>query len=236
MSADTNTGPVAREGYPFVLATFAAAALTAALSVGLGIGVLTWVALPLFGATFFTLWFFRNPERTPPSGEGLVISPADGRVIEVLDVDDRQWGAGRSRKVSIFMSVFDVHVNRAPIGGQVVRRRYVAGRFLVASLDKASTDNERSGMTIADDDGRRVVVVQIAGLVARRIVTYPQEGDAVEAGQRYGLIRFGSRLELYLPPDCDVRVAVGDRTVAGVTVIGTLPGGAREEDDAAPEG
>ncbi len=230
MSPDQNNGPIAREGIPFVLGALLAAAGVGALSMALGVAALSWVALLLFGATFFTLWFFRNPERIAPDGEHLVISPADGRVLGVEEVDDQQWGAGKTVKVSIFMSVFDVHVNRSPVSGQVVGRRYVAGKFLVASLDKASDQNERSGLTLVDDEGRRLTVVQIAGLVARRIVTYPVEGDQLDRGQRYGLIRFGSRVELYLPPGTQVRVAEGDRTRSGETIIGELPSPGDDDD------
>jgi len=230
MSPDRNNGPIAREGIPFVLGALLAAVGVGALSHTLGFAALSWVALLLFSATFFTLWFFRNPERIAPDGESLVISPADGRVLAVEEVEDQQWGAGRTIKVSIFMAVFDVHVNRAPVTGQVVGRRYVAGKFLVASLDKASDQNERSGLTLVDGKGRRLTVVQIAGLVARRIVSYPVEGDKLVRGHRYGLIRFGSRVELYLPLGTQVQVAAGDRTRSGETVIGELP--TCEDDDA----
>ena len=230
MPNDTNNGPIAREGVPFVTAAFLLAMGVGAAWLALGIPALVPPALLLFAVTFFMLWFFRNPERCPPEGDDLVISPADGRVLAVEDVDDTQYVGGRTLKVSIFMSVFDVHVNRAPISGQVIRKRYVPGKFLVASLDKASDQNERSALTLMDDADRQLTVVQIAGLVARRIVTYPEEGDALERGRRYGLIRFGSRLELYLPPGTAVHVKPGDRTRSGETVIGRLP--AVDEPDA----
>jgi len=223
MSGDQNNGVIAREGLPFVLVPFVLAVLAGAVALGLGIPSMCWVALALFCATFAVLWFFRNPQRFPPDGEDLVISPADGRVLHVQQVDDHQWGAGRCIKVSIFMSVLDVHVNRSPVSGKVVAKRHVPGKFLVASLDKASDDNERAGLTIVDRLDRRLTVVQVAGLVARRIVCYPAEGARLTRGSRYGLIRFGSRLELYLPVGTDVRVAEGDRTRAGETVIGVLP-------------
>lgn len=222
MSGDNNNGIIAREGFPFVLTPFVLAILCGALGLGVGLDPCSWISLLFFAATFFCLWFFRNPERRPPEGEDLVISPADGTVIEAREVTDRQWVDGRCIKVSIFMSVFNVHVNRAPVTGQVVHKRYVPGQFLVASLDKASDHNERSGLTLEDERGRRLTVVQIAGLVARRIVTYPEEGHKLVRGSRYGLIRFGSRLELYLPLGTRIQVEPGQRTRAGETVIGTL--------------
>ncbi len=230
MPNDSNNGLIAREGVPFVTAALLLAMGAGAAWLALGWPALVPPALLLFAVTFFMLWFFRNPERYPPEGEDLVISPADGRVLAVEDVEDTQYVGGRTMKVSIFMSVFDVHVNRAPISGQVVTKRYVPGKFLVASLDKASDHNERAALTLVDDANRRLTVVQIAGLVARRIVTYPEEGDALVRGHRYGLIRFGSRLELYLPPGTTVNVKPGDRTRSGETVIGQLP--PAEEPDA----
>lgn len=223
MSGDRNNGIIAREGLPFVLGPFVLAVLAGAVALGLGIPLMCWAALLLFIITFAVIWFFRNPARFPPDGEDLVISPADGRVLHVQNVDDQQWGSGRCIKISIFMSVMNVHVNRSPVNGRVVRKRYVPGKFLVASLDKASDDNERAGLTIMDRQGRVLTVVQVAGLVARRIVCYPEEGTRLTRGSRYGLIRFGSRLELYLPPQTEVHVAQGDVTRAGETVIGTLP-------------
>ena len=223
MTTDTNTGIIAREGFPFILGAALTAVGIGALSLAAGLQWLSWVALLAFGATFFVTWFFRNPERFTPDGDDLVISPADGRVLAVEDVQDTPYGGGPSVKVSIFMSVMDVHVNRAPISGKVVRKQYFAGRFLVASLDKASEENERSALTLEDASGRQLTVVQIAGLIARRIVTYPREGGLLTRGNRYGLIRFGSRLELYLPPGTEIAVGPGTRTRSGETVIGKLP-------------
>ena len=222
MPGDDNNGFIAREGLTFVLPAFALAVAAGAVAQGLGIQVFYWVALVLFGATFFMIWFFRNPERHPPEGDDRVLSPADGRVLHVRQVVDQQWEQGECIQVSIFMSVLDVHVNRAPISGKVVRQVYVPGKFLVASLDKASDHNERSALTIEDSLGRSLAVVQIAGLVARRIVTYPAEGSMLKRGSRYGLIRFGSRLELYLPIGTEIQVTKGERTRAGETVIGVL--------------
>lgn len=223
MRSEDNNGFVAREGLPFIVPAFLLATLAAALYVFLEPLPFAVAAAVLYVLTLGMIAFFRNPERHPPDGDDLIISPADGRVLHVIETEDEQWEAGPCIKVSIFMSVANVHVNRAPVTGQVIRTRYVPGRFLVASLDKASTDNERSGLTLRDDQGRELTVVQIAGLVARRIVSYPVEGDRLQQGHRYGLIRFGSRLELYLPRGTEIKVQAGDRTRAGETIVGVLP-------------
>lgn len=224
MSETPNDAIIAREGIPFALGAFLCTAACGAVSLAIGSTILAVVTVALFAITFWVLWFFRNPERTPPDGEDRVLSPADGRVLHAVEVEDPQWSGGaRVIKVSIFMNVFDVHVNRAPVSGTVVRKIYHPGKFLVASLDKTSEENERAGLTIRDAAGRTLTVVQIAGLVARRIATYPEEGDRLVRGHRYGLIRFGSRLELYLPPGTEIQVREGDRTRAGETVIGVLP-------------
>jgi len=207
--------PVASEGYPFI-ALFAFITLVFAL---LGWGFLTLV---LLGLTLFTVYFFRNPERCIPQEAGAVISPADGKVIFVGEVPEERYFQGRVVKVSIFMSVFNVHVNRVPVNGKVVDMFYNKGEFFNASLDKASLQNEQAGMLLEADSGQQLLVVQIAGLIARRIVTYPVIGDLLERGQRYGLIRFGSRVDVYFPPGANVLATVGDRTVAGETILGYL--------------
>lgn len=208
--------PFAREGYPFI-AGFAAVAAAFAF---FGWWCLTTIATLL---TLFTAWFFRNPERTVPSGEKKVVAPADGKVIFVGAVNEPRCGSGPVTKISIFMNVFNVHVNRVPVSGTVVDRFYNAGSFFNAALDKASLENEQSGLVVRTDDGRKVLFVQIAGLIARRIITYPQVGDRIERGQRYGLIRFGSRVDIYLPQGSAVQACLGDKTVAGETVLGELP-------------
>jgi phosphatidylserine decarboxylase len=207
--------PVASEGYPFI-ALFAFITLVFAL---LGWGFLT---LLLLGLTLFTVYFFRNPERCIPQEPGAVVSPADGKVIFVGEVPEERYFQDRVVKVSIFMSVFNVHVNRVPIGGKVVDMFYNKGEFFNASLDKASLQNEQAGMLLETDGGQRLLVVQIAGLIARRIVTYPLIGDLLERGQRYGLIRFGSRVDVYFPPGTKVLATVGDHTVAGETILAYL--------------
>jgi phosphatidylserine decarboxylase len=207
--------PVASEGYPFI-ALFAFITLVFAL---LGWGFLT---LLLLGLTLFTVYFFRNPERCMPQEPGSVLSPADGKVIFVGEVQEERYFQDRVVKVSIFMSVFNVHVNRVPFGGKVVDMFYNKGEFFNASLDKASLQNEQAGLLIETDGGQRLLVVQIAGLIARRIVTYPVVGDLLERGQRYGLIRFGSRVDVYFPPGANVLATVGDHTVAGETILAYL--------------
>jgi len=210
-----NTLPVAREGVPFIgLAAFVT--LVFAL---LDWGFLAFIALLL---TLFVVYFFRDPERHCPSDEGAVIAPADGKVVFVGDVMEERFLKQEVTKVSIFMSVFDVHVNRAPCSGKVLDLYYNKGEFLNASLDKASLQNEQAGIFMQTDTGHKLLFVQVAGLVARRIVSYPKIGDILKKAERYGLIRFGSRADIYLPKESDVHVGIGDRTVAGETVIGTL--------------
>jgi phosphatidylserine decarboxylase len=169
-----------------------------------------------------TVWlfvFFRDPPRNGPRGERLIIAPADGKVVSVGEVNEPEYVGGRAIRVSIFMSIFDVHVNRNPVSGTVEYRDYRPGRFINASLDKASEGNERMSLGILSDR-RHVMVRQIAGLIARRIVTDAQVGDRVTQGERLGMIRFGSRVDTFLPPGASIKVRVGDRAQAGMTVIG----------------
>jgi phosphatidylserine decarboxylase len=208
--------PIHREGYPFI-AGFAVAAL-----------VLFFIWQPLgWIAAILTAWcayFFRDPSRVTPIREGLVVSPADGRVSRIADaVPPTELGLGTMPRprVSVFMSVFDCHVNRSPVTGRVARIAYRAGKFINADLDKASEDNERNAFLI-ESPAAPIAVVQIAGLVARRIVCFKREGDEVGAGERIGLIRFGSRLDVYLPPGTTPLVAEGQIAVAGETVLADL--------------
>jgi len=207
--------PVALEGYPFI-ALFAFVTLVMAL--------LNWsfFTVLFLALTLFSVYFFRNPDRTVPQGENLVISPADGKVVFAGVVKEERLLNQEAFKVSIFMSVFNVHVNRVPCCGKVIDQYYNKGLFLNAALDKASMENEQAGMLLETADGKKILVVQIAGLIARRIVTYPVIGDILECGQRYGLIRFGSRLDVYLPKDTAVQVGLGDRCIAGETILGKL--------------
>ncbi|WP_375392116.1 phosphatidylserine decarboxylase [uncultured Sphingomonas sp.] len=184
--------------------------------------------------TALTLWvaaFFRDPVRTTPQGPGLIVAPADGLITMIQRVPvprelDGPNGLGTAPlvRVSIFMSVFDVHINRTPIAGTVKQVVYVAGRFLNADLDKASEENERQYFVVEGHDGRRVGFTQIAGLVARRILGFVKAGDIVASGQRIGLIRFGSRVDVFLPDDCVCQVALGQRSIAGETVLGRIGG------------
>jgi phosphatidylserine decarboxylase len=204
---------IAREGYPFI-ALFGFVTLVFAL--------LDWtfVTLILLFLTLFTAYFFRDPVRVVPLEEGVLVAPADGKVIFVGEVDEERFFNARVTKVSIFMSVFDVHINRAPCEGKVVDMFYNKGEFLNASYDKASESNEQSGILLETSAGPTILFVQIAGLIARRIITYPVIGDMLERGARYGLIRFGSRVDLYLPSRIDVSITLGERTVAGETILG----------------
>ncbi len=206
---------IAREGYPFI-ALFGFVTLVFAL---LGWVVLTLLLLFL---TLFTTYFFRNPERVIPVGEDLLIAPADGKVIFVGEVQEDRYFKERVTKVSIFMSVFNVHVNRVPCDGKVLDMYYNKGGFVNASYDKASESNEQAGILLETTGGSKILFVQIAGLIARRIVTYPVIGDLLQRGVRYGLIRFGSRVDIYLPKTAEVTVTLGEHTVAGETVLGTL--------------
>lgn len=177
-----------------------------------------------FALTLIALWvayFFRDPERLGERGEHLVISPADGRVVQIAEVDEPAFLQGRAVRVSIFMNVFDVHVNRYPVDGVVRYVHYNPGKFLVATKDKASLENEQTSVGIESGE-TQVLVRQIAGLIARRIVTYSRVGDVVKQGDRMGLIRFGSRVDVFFPPGSPVRVREGDVTNAGVTVIAEL--------------
>ena len=212
---------IAPEGRPFVLAGVVVLAVLAVVAWQVGGW---WVALPLAWLPV-ALWipaFFRDPARPGPRDPRLVIAPADGRVVGVGEVNEPDVIGGPALRVCIFMNVFNVHVNRHPVDGTVVRRDYRPGRFVNASLDKASVHNEQMSLAVRSARGP-VVVRQIAGLVARRIVTDPVVGAAVRQGERLGLIRFGSRVDTYLPAGARARVAVGDRTTAGVTVIAEWP-------------
>jgi phosphatidylserine decarboxylase len=188
----------------------------------------TW---PLIGLAIWVAAFFRDPVRVTPQGGDLIVAPADGLVtmIERVPVPIEMAGENGLReetrvRVSIFMSVFDVHVNRTPIGGTIRQVVYISGKFLNADLDKASEENERQHFVVEGHDGRRVGFTQIAGLVARRIVTFAKTGDIVAAGQRIGLIRFGSRVDVYLPDEAACQVVLGQRSIAGETVLGRIGG------------
>ncbi|UCH73585.1 MAG: phosphatidylserine decarboxylase [Rhodospirillales bacterium] len=209
--------PVHREGWRFV-------AVFGVISAGLW---WLWAPLGVAGAvlTAWCAYFFRDPARVTPARDGLVVSPADGRVqmIEAaVPPPELEMGEAPRTRISIFMNVFNVHVNRVPIGGTIERRAYRPGKFLNASLDKASEHNERNSVRMRTADGREIAFVQIAGLVARRILCWIEEGQAVSAGERFGLIRFGSRVDVFLPDGISPLVCVGQTAVAGETVLADM--------------
>ena len=207
--------PVAREGYPFILGAAFATAVVAIL----GLYVL---ALFFLAVTFFVCFFFRDPERVIPEEEKAVVSPADGKVVGVSAVQESDFAAEKMLKISIFMSIFNVHVNRIPDDGRVADVIYYPGKFFSANLDKASRDNERNAVALEINRGRKLIVVQVAGLIARRIICKIRKGDRLSRGERFGMICFGSRLDVYLPPDTVPAVSVGDKVLAGTSVLGYL--------------
>ncbi len=218
---DYLTMPIHREGWPFVALFAAVAALLALLWAPLG-----WLGLL---ATLWCAFFFRDPDRVTPIADDLVISPADGTVCFAgIAPAPPELGLGDEErvKISVFMSVFNVHVNRMPVDGVVEHIAYSPGRFLNASLDKASEENERMGLRLRLADGRGLGVVQVAGLVARRIKCDAREGDSFRAGERYGLIRFGSRVDVWLPQGVAAQVVIGQTMIAGETVLAQLTGDA----------
>jgi phosphatidylserine decarboxylase len=205
--------PVASAGYPLIFAAAFATGVLALLQ-------LRAPALIGLAVTFFIAFFFRDPDRVVPISDGAIISPADGRVVIAGKAELTPFYDGPCQKVSIFMSVFNVHVNRIPHEGQIENIAYHPGKFVNASLDKASEGNERNAVFMITDRGQRFCVVQIAGLIARRIICHIQAGETIQRGRRFGLICFGSRLDVYLPPEASLTVAVGDRVKAGTSIIG----------------
>jgi len=204
---------LAREGWPYI-----ALALAAAVAAHVLLG---WVwGLPLDLIAVFVIQFFRDPPRQVPSAPGLVLSPADGRIVKIEKARD-PYADRDAVLVSVFMNVFNVHSNRASVDGVVTAVRYFPGSFLNADLDKASLENERNAVVI-DAQGSTITLVQVAGLIARRILCYVRVGDSLQRGQRYGFIRFGSRVDVYLPLDATVKVAPGDKVAATRTVLATL--------------
>jgi len=213
-----NSSLFAREGYPFI-------AWSIGLTVLLGVATLklcsTVLAIPFalsFVLALFVLYFFRNPERTPPTDPRAIVSPADGTVIVAEPVMETPLGC-EALKVSVFMSVFSVHVNRVPFDGKVLDVFYHRGKFFDARDGRASCENERNGVLLETPGGTRIAFVQIAGLIARRIICYARTGDQLKRGERYGLIRFGSRVDIYLPLNTELLVKLGDSAVAGETVL-----------------
>lgn len=207
--------PIAQPGLKFVFITI----LITGVLFYFGCFFSAWVSLAV---TLFVTWFFRDPDRDIPEDKNSLVSPADGRVIIVEKQETCEYLSGPCIKVSIFMNVFNVHVNRVPFDGEVLKVAYHPGKFINASFDKASVLNERNALMIKTSGDKQFAVVQIAGLIARRIVNCVKEGEILKKGDRYGMIQFGSRLDLYLPPDFDVSVRIGEKTKAGSTVIGYM--------------
>jgi phosphatidylserine decarboxylase len=204
--------PVAEEGVPFIGAAVLASVISAMLDWSI-------LAAAFFVISAFVLFFFRDPERIIPSGMGLVVSPADGRVIDIAEDNTGSLNGKDVRRISIFMNIFNVHVNRAPITGEVQQISYRPGAFWPADRKRALLENERNAVLIRSEDGVELTVVQVAGIIARRIVCWVEVGDSIKIGERFGLIRFGSRLDVYVPKDFSVLVKKGDRTTAGQTVL-----------------
>jgi phosphatidylserine decarboxylase len=204
---------IAREGWPYLGIAGGVALLVTVLA--------GWWSLPFWIGALFVLQFFRDPPREIPADPALVTSPADGRVIVVGKAMD-PYLQREALKVSVFMNVFNVHSNRAPVAGEVKERWYFPGRFFNAALDKASLDNERNALWLRMADGQDVTCVQVAGLIARRILCYVEPGSALRKGQRFGFIRFGSRVDLYLPLDAEVTAAIGEKVYAAETVLARL--------------
>lgn len=207
--------PIAREGWPFIVSLLGLAALLGALRMGWPAGICAALAL-------FVVFFFRDPERRIPAGAGLVVSPADGRVVKIAPAPEANPLGPGATQVSIFLSIFDVHVNRAPIAGRIARVDYHEGEFLPAFDDKASLRNEQNSVLVEGEAGR-VAFKQIAGLIARRIVFRKHVGDTVDRGERVGMIKFGSRVDVFVPDGARVRVAPGQRVTGGISVVAELP-------------
>lgn len=206
---------IAKEGYIFI-----------------GIGfIVTLISFFFFGRawamfsallTLFCIWFFRDPKRTVPKDEGLLVSPADGKVVDVTRVEEGRFLKTPAIKVSIFLNVFNVHVNRVPTAGKVIDVFYNPGRFFAANVPKASLENEQNALIMETSGGKKIVCIQIAGLIARRIVCWVKKGGNLVRGERFGLIRFGSRVDLFLPPETDIKISKGEKVIGGETILGYL--------------
>lgn len=216
MSEGKSHFPVAREGVPFIVPLAGISILLWILGLPVPAGFLTLL-------TLFVLYFFRDPERSIPPNEKGILSPADGKVIQLAACREERFLKGPAIKVSIFMSLFNVHVNRIPLKGKIVQRAYSAGKFMRANLDNASFQNEQNVLLLETPGQARLLFIQIAGLIARRIVCRVNPGDAVRRGDRFGLIRFGSRLDVYMPSNTQVQVQLGQKVFGGKTILGILP-------------
>ena len=204
---------MAKEGIPFLILPL----LLAVLAFGMGWSTLAFLAIL---AALFIAFFFRNPRRNIPAQQNAILSPADGKIIYVGEWTEERFLKQRALKVSIFMSIFDVHLNRAPVAGRVLERNHHPGRFLVASREKSSLLNEQNALILETEDRFKILLVQIAGFIARRIVCYADTGDTVKQGEIFGLIRFGSRVDLYLPPEVKPLVSIGQHVKGGESIIG----------------
>lgn len=213
---------VAREGVPFIAGALALAIAAFAFAIKQRSWLLWLAAFVLLVIALWVTWFFRDPVRTGARGPEVAIAPADGRIVLITDIDEPTFVGGRTKRVSIFMNVFDVHVNRYPVSGKVEHVVHVPGKFLNAVTEASSIENEQASVGIVS--GRhRILVRQIAGLIARRIITDSKPGESAAQGDRMGLIRFGSRVDVFLPLDARLRVQVGQRTTAGETVLADMP-------------
>jgi phosphatidylserine decarboxylase len=212
----------AREGLPFMTIGFVAALVAIAATVYFRSWPLWLLAVVVTILALWCAYFFRDPDRTGPRGPNLVIAPADGKVLMITEVDEPRFSHGRATRISIFMNVFNVHVNRYPVSGRVDFVWYNPGKFLNAASEKSSLDNEQMSVGVTTPSGVKILTRQIAGLIARRIVTYSKVGDAAEQGQRFGIIRFGSRVDVFVPPSARVNVRLGEVTASGTTVLAEL--------------
>jgi phosphatidylserine decarboxylase len=205
--------PIAKEGLPFIIP----ALVITVFFLAMGWNLLTFLGIFI---TLFIMFFFRNPKRKIPSLENIILSPADGKIIHVGECEEDRFLKKKVLKVSIFMSIFDVHLNRAPASGKVLQRSYLPGRFLVANVEKSSLLNEQNAMILETEDRLKILIIQIAGFVARRIVCYAKADDSLRRGEIFGLIRFGSRVDLYLPTEVKAIVRIGQHVKGGESIIG----------------
>ena len=208
--------PVAKEGIPFIL-------VGSLLTLGVWTIGGVWSTCFIGSVTLFTTWFFRNPAREIPSSEQVIVSPGDGTVVAVESEFEHRYLKDESIRISIFLNVFDVHINRMPIGGCVEDVVYQPGKFMMANLPEASSGNEQNALMLRRSDGVKILCVQIAGLVARRIVSWVGPGEHVKKGERFGLIRFGSRMDVYLPQSSTIRVQVGSKVKGGSSILAEVP-------------
>ncbi len=216
MSQPDRKFPVAIDGMRFIIPLAVISVLLCIL------GFMAWAGIFTL-LTLFVIYFFRDPERAIPPGEKAILSPADGKVVQVQPCVEERFLKGPAIKLSVFMSLFNVHVNRNPLTGRIVDSAYSRGKFIRADLNQASASNEQNALLVENPEGVRLLVVQIAGLIARRIICWVKKGDRVEKGQRFGMICFGSRLDIYLPENTALRVRLGEKTLAGKTILGYLP-------------